>query len=257
MIGTVLALERHRARLPAVGASTRSAGASPRCASGSPALHGFFVHKWYFDELIDRSSCGRSRWFGRFARDVFERVVIDGAVRRRHVGRGARRLGRGARRPVRLPAPLRRAAARRRHRPRPLLPDRRLVTIHLSILLFFPLALGAARRAAAARRSRRSALLVGSLVALAYAVLLLFDFETGVGRAAVRDRRRVDRRAGHPLHARRRRAQPVADRADHAAVRGLGAVDHAAPAGGPAPSSSRSTWAWRRPPCSARSSRRT
>ena len=34
-------------------------------------------------------------------------------------------------------------------------------------------------------------------------------------RAAARHRRRVDRRAGHPLQARRRRPEPVADPADH------------------------------------------
>ena len=56
------------------------------------------------------------------------------------------------------------------------------MTIHLSILLFFPLVLGVARRAGAAQRSRRYGLLVGALVSLVYAVLLLFDFDTGSGR---------------------------------------------------------------------------
>jgi NADH-quinone oxidoreductase subunit M len=55
------------------------------------------------------------------------------------------------------------------------------VTIHLSILLFFPLALatlgGLAPRAVAPLM-----LLVGSLVSLAYAVLMLFDFQTGSDR---------------------------------------------------------------------------
>jgi NADH-quinone oxidoreductase subunit M len=52
------------------------------------------------------------------------------------------------------------------------------MTIHLSILLFFPLVL-AALGAALPRSVAPLALLVGSLVSLAYAVLLLFDFETG------------------------------------------------------------------------------
>jgi NADH-quinone oxidoreductase subunit M len=52
------------------------------------------------------------------------------------------------------------------------------MTIHLSILLFFPVVL-ATLGAALPRALAPGALLVGSLVSLAYAVLLLFDFETG------------------------------------------------------------------------------
>ena len=52
------------------------------------------------------------------------------------------------------------------------------MTIHLSILLFFPLAL-ALLGALMPRGLAPAALLAGSLVALAYAILLLFDFETG------------------------------------------------------------------------------
>jgi NADH-quinone oxidoreductase subunit L len=43
-------------------------------------VHGFFVNKWYFDELIDAIVVRPFAWFGRFARDVFERVVINGVV---------------------------------------------------------------------------------------------------------------------------------------------------------------------------------
>ena len=143
-------------------------------------LHGFLVHKWYFDELIGLLIV---RPFV-VARPLLPRRVRARrhrrAVRRRHVGRRARRLRRGARGPVGLPAPLRRAAARRRHRPRPLLPARRLVTIHLSILLFFPLAL-ALLGALLPRGLAPAAWLAGSLVALAYAVLLLLDFQSGTG----------------------------------------------------------------------------
>jgi NADH-quinone oxidoreductase subunit L len=43
-------------------------------------VHGFFVNKWYFDELIDAVVVRPFAWSGRFARDVFERVVINGIV---------------------------------------------------------------------------------------------------------------------------------------------------------------------------------
>jgi NADH-quinone oxidoreductase subunit M len=55
------------------------------------------------------------------------------------------------------------------------------MTIHLSILLFFPLALGALG-AFAPRGLAPATTLVGSLVALAYSVLLLLDFNTGLAR---------------------------------------------------------------------------
>jgi NADH-quinone oxidoreductase subunit M len=52
------------------------------------------------------------------------------------------------------------------------------MTIHLSILLFFPLVL-ATLGALLPRALAPGALLVGALVALAYSVLLLFDFQGG------------------------------------------------------------------------------
>jgi len=52
------------------------------------------------------------------------------------------------------------------------------VTIHLSILLFFPLAL-ATLGALLPRTLAPLMLLVGSLVSLAYSVMMLFDFQTG------------------------------------------------------------------------------
>jgi NADH-quinone oxidoreductase subunit L len=42
------------------------------------ALHGVLSHKWYFDELIDWLVVRPFGWFGRFARNTFERVVING-----------------------------------------------------------------------------------------------------------------------------------------------------------------------------------
>ena len=37
-----------------------------------------FVNKWYFDEIIDRLVVRPFAWFGRFARNTFERIVISG-----------------------------------------------------------------------------------------------------------------------------------------------------------------------------------
>jgi NADH-quinone oxidoreductase subunit L len=41
-------------------------------------VHTFFVNKWYFDELIELLIVRPVAWFGRFARNVFERVVVQG-----------------------------------------------------------------------------------------------------------------------------------------------------------------------------------
>jgi NADH-quinone oxidoreductase subunit L len=43
-------------------------------------VHAFFVRKWYFDEIIDALVVRPFAMFGRFARDVFERVVVDGLI---------------------------------------------------------------------------------------------------------------------------------------------------------------------------------
>jgi len=42
-----------------------------------PALYRLFVNKWYFDELIDLLVVRPIAWAGRFARDTFERLVVD------------------------------------------------------------------------------------------------------------------------------------------------------------------------------------
>jgi NADH-quinone oxidoreductase subunit L len=39
-----------------------------------------FVNKWYFDEAIDLLFVRPGAWTGRFARNTFERVVVDGAL---------------------------------------------------------------------------------------------------------------------------------------------------------------------------------
>jgi NADH-quinone oxidoreductase subunit L len=43
-------------------------------------LHRLFVNKWYFDEAIDVLFVRPASWGGRFARDTFERIFVDGAL---------------------------------------------------------------------------------------------------------------------------------------------------------------------------------
>ena len=43
-------------------------------------LHRVFVNKWYFDELIDVLVVRPFALFGRFGRDVFERVFVNGLL---------------------------------------------------------------------------------------------------------------------------------------------------------------------------------
>ncbi len=38
------------------------------------------MNKWYFDELIGLLIVRPFSWFGRWARDSFERIVINGAL---------------------------------------------------------------------------------------------------------------------------------------------------------------------------------
>ncbi len=42
------------------------------------AVHNVLSHKWYFDELIDALIVRPFAWFGRFAHNTFERLVING-----------------------------------------------------------------------------------------------------------------------------------------------------------------------------------
>jgi NADH-quinone oxidoreductase subunit L len=57
-----------------------ASGQPARMQSRLAALHGFLVHKWYFDELIDAIVVRPAAFLGRGARDVVERVLIDGAL---------------------------------------------------------------------------------------------------------------------------------------------------------------------------------
>ena len=43
-------------------------------------LTSLFEHKWYFDELIDALVVRPGAWFGRFAQNTFERVVVNGVL---------------------------------------------------------------------------------------------------------------------------------------------------------------------------------
>jgi len=55
-------------------------GSSARLQARLPRLHGFFSHKWYFDELIDFTVVRPALWLGRFGDTVLERGVIAGGV---------------------------------------------------------------------------------------------------------------------------------------------------------------------------------
>jgi NADH-quinone oxidoreductase subunit L len=45
-----------------------------------PGLHRFLFNKWYFDELIDLTVVRPFAWFGRFGRQTFERIFVNGAL---------------------------------------------------------------------------------------------------------------------------------------------------------------------------------
>jgi NADH-quinone oxidoreductase subunit L len=53
-------------------------GTSARLLERFRPVHALFVHKWYFDELIDALVVRPFAWFGRFGQQTFERVVVDG-----------------------------------------------------------------------------------------------------------------------------------------------------------------------------------
>jgi NADH-quinone oxidoreductase subunit L len=43
-------------------------------------LHALFVNKWYFDEIIDLLVVRPMQWFGAWAQQTFERVVVNGLL---------------------------------------------------------------------------------------------------------------------------------------------------------------------------------
>ena len=58
----------------------KNPGLSARVRERLAALHALFVNKWFFDELIDALVVRPSRWFGSFAQQTFERVVVNGLL---------------------------------------------------------------------------------------------------------------------------------------------------------------------------------
>jgi NADH-quinone oxidoreductase subunit L len=55
-------------------------GLAPAIAARFRPLTTLFENKWYFDELIDATVVRPGAWFGRFAQNTFERVVVNGAL---------------------------------------------------------------------------------------------------------------------------------------------------------------------------------
>ena len=95
---------------------------------------------------------------------------------RRPVDAGPRRLGRRARRAVRLPARLRGAAARRRRRRDPVLPDPVLVSLPLSIPLWLPAA-AAFLALLLPGVATRALVILGALGTFAWSIWAIIDFD--------------------------------------------------------------------------------
>jgi NADH-quinone oxidoreductase subunit L len=55
-------------------------GLAARVRARLAALYELFVNKWFFDELIDALVVRPSRWFGSFAQQTFERIVVNGVL---------------------------------------------------------------------------------------------------------------------------------------------------------------------------------
>ena len=209
-------------------------------------------NKWYFDEAINFLIVRPTAWLGRFCATHGRARVRQRRADRRLDRRGADAVGGRARDPVRLPALLRRAAADRLHRPGRLLPGLRM-TIHLSILVFFPLFCGVL----SAFMPRRGAddLLIGTVVPLAYAVMMIADFDTAGGLQHVTDDAWIEALGiRYKLGVDGLNLWLVA----LTAVVAFASADRGcACARSSAPACSRSTSGSARPRCSARSSRRT
>ncbi|HEU0317555.1 MAG TPA: NADH-quinone oxidoreductase subunit L, partial [Solirubrobacteraceae bacterium] len=58
----------------------RRPGTSAAIQARLRPLHTLFVNKWYFDELIDLLVVRPGTWFGRFAQQTIERMLVDGAL---------------------------------------------------------------------------------------------------------------------------------------------------------------------------------
>jgi NADH-quinone oxidoreductase subunit L len=58
----------------------RKPGTSARVLERFRGLHRLFVHKWYFDELIDLLVVRPALWFGRWGQQTFERVFVNNTL---------------------------------------------------------------------------------------------------------------------------------------------------------------------------------
>jgi NADH-quinone oxidoreductase subunit L len=76
-LGTVLGLAGIAIAYRVWVARPGTAAAVRARAPGGRALYRLFVNKWYFDELIDLLVVRPAAWAGRFARERFERLVVD------------------------------------------------------------------------------------------------------------------------------------------------------------------------------------
>ena len=65
---------------PTSSGARRMARSRSRLRERVPALHKFFVNKWYFDELIDWVVVRPFAWFGRFGQQTFERIFVNGTL---------------------------------------------------------------------------------------------------------------------------------------------------------------------------------
>ena len=58
----------------------RKPGTSAAIQARLPWLHKLFSNKWYFDDFYSAFVVAPVIWIGKWARDSFERVVVDGAI---------------------------------------------------------------------------------------------------------------------------------------------------------------------------------
>ena len=219
-------VRRHRHLRGVVLLPPRARAAAGQSASASRRSHKLFVNKWYFDEIFDAGVVRPMAAAGRFGRTVVESTFVQGVIVGGTVG--LVRAGTSFARSIQT-GELRSYAALLLVGVSGLVLYFLIVatlmpfTIHLSIVVFLPLAAGpdgglpagAHRALAGGGGERRGARLRDRA-------------DRGLRprrrRAAVRDRRQLDLRAGDPLPARRGRAEPVPDRAHRAAVGALHAV---------------------------------
>ncbi len=223
------------------------------------AVHTFLFRKWYFDEVYDAAVVRPMAAFGRFGRTVIETRFVQGTIVGGAVG--LVRAGSSVARSVQS-GYLRGYAALLVvgvSGARPLLPDHGgRADGHLPpVDPGLPAAGGGAGRAPSCPPgSARWVVTARHGGGAGDRGLDDRRLRQGVRRPALRDRRRLDLRAGDPLLARGGRAEPVPavpDRGGLGVRRGV--VGACARPSGCACTSS--TWRWPRPPCSAPSPPRT